>query len=110
MADDEAVLAEPGARHRERGEVGVRARDVDREAERDRGGARVLLEDLDLDARRAAPRSIGTRGGRRPLGQRGRARARSARISSSGASPLRPTRQVRPRVVCLRELPSRRRA
>ena len=50
---------------RERGEVGMRARDLDREAEGDRGRARLLLDDLDLDARRASADDARRRGERR---------------------------------------------
>ena len=68
LARGEPVLAEPRAGHRERGEVGVGAGHVDREPEGDRGGARVLLEDLDFEPGGAASPAMATP---RPLGSRG---------------------------------------
>ena len=82
--DDEAMLAEPGARDRQRGEIGVRAGDLDRKPERDGGGARVLLEDLHVDARGPRAPSTVTRGAGGPCGQR-RAAASGARESARPA-------------------------
>src|SRR5262252_35469 len=44
------MLAEPGARQPEQGEVGVTPGDLDRVAERDGRGPRLLLNDLHLKA------------------------------------------------------------
>ena len=83
------VLAEPRARDRQRGEIRMRARHVDRKAERDRRRARVFLEDLDFDARRR--RAVDRRRAARPDRPAARRAAPGAsRISSSGASPLTP--------------------
>ena len=67
----------------------MRARHVDREPERDRRRARVLLEDLDLDAGRPRP-SIVTRGAAGPAGS-APALDCNVRTISSGASPLTPS-------------------
>jgi hypothetical protein len=59
-----AVLAEPRARDRERGEVRVRPRDVDGMADRDRRRPGLLLDDLDLEAHglhRRDPDGLGSR-------------------------------------------------